>query len=225
MSTDTGPVPLPPLTGRSPIDTSLKAPTWQERLRHAWPSYLPVVLMAALAATTGWLARNTPQPEEPRVTARPADEPDYQMRGFSVQRHAGGGTAQAVIAGDNTRHYAVDDRLEIDGARLRWAPAQGPALNAEAARATARANDEVVRLDGQVRVWQEATPAGDAPLEFRGEEITLDLAQGQVHSARAVRLSQGDSVFEANALRYDQPSQTLTLTGGVRGTLRRAPSP
>lgn len=225
MSIDTGPVPLPPLTGRSPAEAVPGAPTWHGRLRHAWPSYLPVVMMAALAATTGWLARNTPVPEDARVAPSPSDEPDYRMRGFSVQRYTGNGAAQAVIEGNDTRHYPVDDRLEIDGARLRWAPAEGPALNAEATRATAQAQDDKVRLEGRVRVWREATPAGEAALEFRGEEIIMDLARGEVQSDRAVALRQGDNVFEADSLRYDHASQTLTLTGGVRGTLRRPAGP
>jgi lipopolysaccharide export system protein LptC len=225
MSIDTGPVPLPPLTGRSPAETVPGAQTWFGRLRHAWPSYLPVVMMAALAATTGWLARNTPVPEDVRVAASPSGEPDYRMRGFSVQRYTGNGMAQAVIEGDDTRHYPVGDRLEIDGARLRWVPAAGPALNAEATRATAHAQDDRVRLDGRVRVWQEAAQAGEGALEFRGEEIVMDLARGEVQSDRAVTLRQGESVFQADALRYDHTSQTLTLTGGVRGTLRRPPGP
>ena len=57
-------------------------------LRHAWDRlsiYLPVLLMGLLALGTWWLVRNAPQVQEPRPASAPRHEPDYVMKGFSIQ--------------------------------------------------------------------------------------------------------------------------------------------
>ena len=71
--------------------------------------------MALLALGTWWLVRNTPRARRAaRRPAPPRHEPDYSMRGFTVQRFAPDGALRVQIEGDALRHYPDTDTLEID---------------------------------------------------------------------------------------------------------------
>ncbi len=225
MDPDSGPVPLPPLLSRTFGITPQPRLPWRTRLRHNLPHYLPVLLMALLAAATAWLVRSTPVPEPDRAAAAPSQEPDYQMRGFSVQRYASTGPAQGVIEGELARHYATDDRLEIDGVRVRWTATDGRTLHAHADHAVAHAPGQRVRLEGGAQVRREPGTTEPAALEFLGEQIDFDLATGHVHSDKPVQLRQGASVIDAGSLDHDNAQQTTVLGSGVQGVVQNPAKP
>jgi lipopolysaccharide export system protein LptC len=214
------PVPLPPLLNRLP-DTGSGHPAlpWGERVRNGLLGQLPLFLMALLAAATWWLVQSTPEPEPDRPAAPLRHEPDYAMRGFSVQHYAATGPARGVIEGDVVRHYPDTDTLEIDGVRLRWRDDQGHTLRATAARAVASSPGDEVRLSGGAVVERERLPDEEAPLTFTSDELVFDRRADQVRSDRPVTLRQGQSVIEARTLVYDHADGRLDLQGAVKGRL------
>jgi lipopolysaccharide export system protein LptC len=225
MDDDTGPLPLPlplpPLSAASePAYTALP---WTTRLRHRLPQYLPVLLLAAIAAATGWLVRQTPSGDTPASVALAASEPDYEMHGFSVQHYTRTGPAQGVIEGDRVRHFPATDQLVIDGARVRWTDLAGHRLRATAPRAVAEGDGSQVRLEGGARVEREPVPGEPGPLIFTGEVMVFDVRAGQVRSDLPVRLSLGNSRFEAARLDYDHTTRVVVLDGGVRGLIDPTP--
>jgi len=225
MDDDTGPLPLPlplpPLTAASEPERQLP---WTERLRHRLPQYLPVLLLAAIAAATGWLVRQTPSGDGPASVALAASEPDYEMHGFSVQHYTHTGPAQGVIEGDRVRHFPATDQLVIDGARVRWTDLAGHHLRAAAPRAVAEGDGSQVRLEGGARVEREPVPGEAGPLVFTGEVMVFDVQAGQVRSDLPVRLSMGNNRFEAGRLDYDHTSRVVVLDGGVRGLIDPSPA-
>lgn len=218
-SLDDGPVPLPPLAGRAPDAASAGRQPWTARLRSALLGYLPVLLMGLLAAASWWLVKRTPVQEAPAPPGVASHEPDYEMRAFSVQHYTAAGPAQGVIEGDVVRHFPDNDRLEIEGVRVRWRDSDGHVLRATAARALAFNSSGLVTLEGGARVTREADRAGELPLEFAGERMTFDTRAGRVSSSEAVTLRQGGHVFEAGSISYDHASRQAELGGGVRGRL------
>jgi len=216
---DVTPLPLPPLLSRLPEAAGHPALPRRVRLRHALLGNLPLFLMALLAAATWWLVQSTPSPGQDRVPAEVRHEPDYEMRGFSVQHYVSAGPARGVVEGDVVRHYPDTDTLEIDGVRLRWRDDQGHALRATAARATATGDGNEVRLAGGATVVRDLLPGEEAPMTFRSEEMVFDRRADQVRSPRPVTLQQGGSVIEARTLVYDHADGRLVLQGGVRGHL------
>jgi lipopolysaccharide export system protein LptC len=220
MDPDTGPLPLPPLTLVAPEAGALRRLPWTARLRHMAVQYLPVLLMAVIALVTGWLVRQAPGGDAPTEVAAPTTLPDYEMLGFSVQHYTAAGPAQGVIEGDRVRHFPATDQLLIDGVRVRWTDSAGRTLHASAARAVAEGDGSQVRLEGGARVVRDPV-AGDAqPFEFSGEQLAFDTRAGRVTSDQPVTLRQGDSVFEAEGLRYDHTERLAELTGRVRGRLQ-----
>jgi lipopolysaccharide export system protein LptC len=218
-SLDDGPVPLPPLAGRAHDASPAVAQPWTARLRSALMGYLPVLLMGVLAAASWWLVKRTPVQETPAPPGAASREPDYEMRAFSVQHYTAAGPAQGVIEGDVVRHFPDNDRLEIEGVRLRWSDPAGRMLRASAARALVFNATGLVTLEGGARVTRDADQAGDAPLEFTGERMVFDTRAGRVNSREPITLRQGGHVFEAGSLSYDHASRQAELGGGVRGRL------
>lgn len=213
LDDDPAPLPLPPLSLPRP------ALPRRGRWREAALGQLPLVLMALLAGATWWLVQKTPVPASEAVTGPPRHEPDYLMRGFSVQHYTGTGPARGVIEGDVVRHYPDTGSLEIEGVRLQWRDDVGHRLRATAARAETDAQGREVRLAGGASVVREARPDEPGPLEFRGEELVFDRVRDQVRSDRPVILRQGASVIEARALVYDHADGRLELRGAVHGRL------
>lgn len=226
MDDDTGPLPLPlplpPLTAATAPERRLP---WPARLRHKLPQYLPVLLLGAIAAATGWLARQTPSGEVLPSVAIAASEPDYEMLGFSVQHYTRTGPAQGVIEGDRVRHFPATDQLVIDGARVRWADASGHRVLAVAPRAVAEGDGSRVRLEGGARVEREAIAGEAGPLVFTGEVMDVDIRAGRIVSDRPVRLTLGGSRFDAERLDYDHAARSLQLDGRVRGLIDPNPGP
>jgi lipopolysaccharide export system protein LptC len=222
MDNDTGPLPLPPLAARSPDSDAVRRLPWSARLRHGAVRYLPVLLMAAIALATGWLVKNTPVVEPEIAANAPTAEPDYEMRGFSVQHYTAAGPAQGVIEGDLVRHYPLTDQLVIDGVRVRWTDPGGRAIRASAARAIAEGDGSLVRLEGGARVVRDPAPGESSPFEFTSEALVFDTRSGQVRSDRPVRLREGSSVFDALTLFYDHPKRQTELSGRVQGSISPA---
>jgi lipopolysaccharide export system protein LptC len=216
---DVTPLPLPPLLSRAPDAAGHPVLPRSVRVRHALLGNLPLFLMALLAAATWWLVQSTPAPEQDHAPTEVRHEPDYEMRGFSVQHYASVGPARGVVEGDVVRHYPDTDTLEIDGVRLRWRDDGGHALRATAARAVASGDGDEVRLSGGATVVRDLLAAEEAPLTFTSEEMVFDRLADQVRSARPVTLRQGQSVVEAHSLVYDHADGRLELLGAVKGHL------
>jgi lipopolysaccharide export system protein LptC len=217
---DDGPLPLPPLTARAHDAPSAPPLPWAARLRNGLANYLPVLLMGLLAAASWWLVKRSPEPEAIAPSGPVRHEPDYEMRGFSVQRYTAAGPAQGVIEGDVVRHYPDSQTLEIDGVRLRWTDAAGHTLRASAARALAEQDSGLVTLQGGARVERDGERPDDPPFEFTGERMVFDTRAGRVRSQDPVTLRQGPHTFTAGSIAYDHGTRVAELGNGVQGRLQ-----
>jgi hypothetical protein len=103
------------------------AAPWPLRLLDVVSAYLPLLLMAALAAGTWWLVGNVPPTDAPRAAAAPRHEADYVMTRFIVQRFASDGSLRTQIEGDRLRHFLAS--LLATGAGCGTAVSPNPARN------------------------------------------------------------------------------------------------
>ena len=185
---------------------------WHLRLFDLVSAYLPLVMMAVLAAGTWWLVRNAPTFEPPRAAAPPRHEPDYVMTGFVVQRFAADGTLRTQIEGDTLRHYPDDDTLEIDAARIRAIAENGSVTTATARRALANGDGSEVQLLGDARVNRPANGKEEA-IEFRSEFLHAFRNVEQVRSHLPVVMTQGTNVVRAAGMSYDNLSRVVEFKG------------
>ena len=190
---------------------------WHLRWRDALVSYLPLLLMGALALATWWLVKNTPVAPAPREAVVETSEPDYTMRTFQIQRFTPQGTLRAQSEGDTLRHYPDTDTFEVDNPKIRaWAP-EGGVTDASAKRALSNADASEVQLFGDARVTRLPT-ATDEGLSFRGEFLHAFLKTERVRSNQPATFTRGDAVIRADAFDYDNIERIVELRGHVRAT-------
>ena len=210
--------PGPPRAGGPP---SRAAVSWRYRLRQGLSTYLPLLLMVLLAASTWWLVKNTPHGDT-AATDKPAREaPDYTMTGFSINRFSPEGRVVLRIAGDALRHFPATDQLEIEGVRIHAIAPDGRTTDATAQRALANGDGSEVQLLGGARVISQLD--GAEVLDLQGEFLHAFLRFERIRSHLPVRLRHGGTETRAGGLEYDHLQQLLQLSGPVHSTL--APGP
>lgn len=203
----------PPLVRRAPLPL-----VW--RLQSLLSAYLPLLLMAMLAAFTWWLVKNTPSPDGPQENLPPRHVPDYRMNGFEVQRFDAAGRLSAHILGREMRHYPDTDTIEIDGVELRSHGRDGSLVLATAARALSNGDGSELQLLGDVRVQRwDAAAQRDAPaqLTIKGEFLHAFIATERLRSHLPVTLTTPRSELHASSFEYDNLSAELRYGGRATG--------
>jgi lipopolysaccharide export system protein LptC len=195
----------------------IRAP-WHGRVFDLASSYLPVLLMAALALGTWWLVKNTPLLETDRAQPPLRHEPDYTMNQFMVQRFASNGSMKVQIEGDTLRHYPDTDTIEVDNPRIRAFGTDGRVTNATARTALANKDGSEIQLSGGAHVVREATPK-DTAIEFRGEFLHCFQYTERLRSHLPVVVTRGDTEIHADSMAYDNLAGVLDLKGHVRAVL------
>lgn len=207
--------------GPEPI---VPAAPWYARAADLAAAYLPLAMMAVLAAVTWWLVQTAPSSEGPTVAAPPRHEPDYVMSRFSVQRFAPDGSLKTQIDGETLRHYPDDDTLEIDDARIRAIGENGVVTIASARRALANGDGSELQLFGDARIVRPAA-ASAAALEFRGEFFHAFRNIERVRSHLPVVVTQGQTRIRADGMEYDHLARVVDLKGRTRATFAPRPRP
>lgn len=185
--------------------------------------YMPLLMMGLLALGTYWLARNNPGFSAPETAREVRHEIDYFMKRFSVRSFDETGRLKSEIFGDEGRHFADTDILEIDQARVRSLRPDGSITVATGNRAYTNGDASEVQLSGDARVvrnaWRDPSGKEFPRLEFRGEFLHAFLNEDRVTSHKPVVLTRGLDQFTGDAFDYDNLGQVANLKGRVRGVL------
>ncbi len=210
-ATSSTPLAPPPAPARR-----REAPPLLWRLQNLVGTYLPLLILALLAAFTWWLVKSTPLPEDGSAQRVLRHEPDYQMQGFELQRFKPDGTLALQVRGREMRHYPDTDTLEIDGIELRALGKDGTLTVAQARQALSNADASEIRLQGDVLVrrYAQAQPENlPAQLEISGEFLQLNPPRELMSSHLPVTLRTGQGSFSVQSFEYDNLSGQLQFHG------------
>jgi lipopolysaccharide export system protein LptC len=192
---------------------------WPLRLRDALSSYLPLLLMVALALATWWLLKNAPRPAPTAPTAGDAGIPDYTMRSFTVQRFAPDGRLRVQLEGRELRHFPVRDRIEIDELDLHAFAPDGRVTTASARRAVSNGRATEVTLEGGAVV--DSVDSAGVAVQIRGEFLQALLDDRIVRTDQPAQLTQGPNRLSVGGLEYDGQRRLLRFSGPVQAVLQR----
>lgn len=199
-------------------------------LRQAWDRisiYLPVILMALMALGSWWLVRSTPTFTPAPSAEQVRHEADYFMRNFSIRSFDARGRRKNELSGEYAQHFPDTDTVEITNVRLQAYSELGGVTTATAERGISNADGSEVQLFGNAHVTRAPT-AGQAPRpvplsEFRSEFLHVYTNAERMKTHKPVLLVRGSDRFMADAMEYDNVSQTVSLRGHVRGEIKGRP--
>jgi lipopolysaccharide export system protein LptC len=190
---------------------------WHWRLREALSTYLPLLLMAVLAAATWWLVRQTPGAPAERAAERATHLPDYTMRRFVLQRFAPDGRLTARLEGQELRHYPGSDRIEIDALQLHAYLPDGRRMQATARRAVSNDAASELQLQGGAEV--DGTDRDGRPVQIRSEFLHAFIDAEIVRTHLPVEVRHGSSQLRAGGVVYDAQRRRIEFQGPVRAVL------
>ncbi len=190
---------------------------WHLWLRAAISSYLPLLLITALALASWWLVKNAPRSEAPAVERPVSGDPDYTMTQFALERFDASGRLKLRIEGARLRHFPVTDRVEIDGAQIRGYAPDGRVTVATAQRALANGDGSEIQLLGGAEVTAE--DGAGVPLLMRSEFLHVFLVSERIKTHLPVLVRQGSTEIHAAGLAYEHATGRLELKGPLRTVL------
>lgn len=198
---------------------------WHARLWDGVLNYMPVVLMAMLAALSWWLVKNTPVAGDETAKRVPRHEPDYTMEQFSIVAYGPRGEVRSRLEGDVLRHFPDTDTIEVDNLRVRVVDASGRVTVGSSRRALSNGDATQLRMTGQARIVREPAPseAGGDSLEIRGEFLELLTESERIKSHLPVTLITPRGELRAGTLDYGHLDRTGQLGGRVTGELWPVP--
>ena len=203
------------------------AKSWIWRLQTLLANYLPLLMMALLAAGTWWLVKNTPGPDGVDSMPPPRHEPDYQMKDFDLQRVGADGLLRVRIEGRELRHYPDTDTLEIDGVSLHSFGADGGVTIAKANRAISNSDGSEVQFLGAVHVQRfDPTPVdqprGQPKLEVRGEFLHAFINTEILRSHLPVQLNYAGAELKAQSFSFEYLTGRLNFVGRTQARFEAA---
>lgn len=213
---------VPVSVGPAPAAQTRPRVAWSERLRMGLGTYLPLLLMVALALGTWWLVKVAPRATtEPQATVL-RHEADYTLERFAMQRYDKAGRLVALLEGEQLRHFPDTRELEVDTVRVTFTAPDGRVTHITARQAVAADEGTLVRLEGDARVESQGTK-GEPPVVIEGQRLVANIHDQLVSTDQPVRVRQGSTEFSAEALTYDAVTLQLTLQGKVRAVLQAQP--
>jgi lipopolysaccharide export system protein LptC len=190
------------------------------RLKRWLSAWLPLVLMALVAAGSWWLVKNTPLLGGPVETAPARHDPDYTMRNFELNRMGPDGRLRLRVEGQALRHFPDTDTLEIDEARVRAFGPDGRLIVATAKRAVSNGDGSEMQLIGDVlvRSFDASMPESGTPkLTVSGDFLQAE-SQGQVlKSHLPVHIVMPGSDMRVPNFEYQHLAGKLSFGGQARG--------
>jgi lipopolysaccharide export system protein LptC len=195
--------------------------------------WMPVLLLAGLAALTWWLDAQV-QDGGQRVDGSTRHDPDMFAQGVKGVELDEQGRAVQRLAARNARHYPDDRTVEFDDPRFRLTQPDRPAFTVQADRARVTGERDKAYFEGSVRAVREADAGGgtDAagPITLATEFLEVVPKQNRALTDKAVTISEGRGIIRATGLVLDNEAKTATLRSAVQGTLspearRAVPSP
>lgn len=178
-------------------------------------SWLPLTVVALLAALAYWLNQLASQP-------LPADDaafrysPDLIVENFVATAFDPQGYPRYALAAAKMVYYTDDETTVLTAPRVLIQSVLVPTIRVESARGFVSSHGEHVHLLDGVRIIRAAT-AEVPELVLTTDYLQITPEAQIMRTDKPVELRQGDSRLTANSLVFDAKARSLDLRGNVRG--------
>ena len=179
-------------------------------------SWLPLAIVAVMAAVAYWLNHLASQPL-PVDDAAFRHDPELIVDNLVATAFDPNGNPRYVLSATRMLHYTDDETTELTAPRFQHRSATSPAISAEAARGFISTRGEHVYLIDRVRLSRAATGA-TPELVLTTDYLQITPEAEVMRTDRPVELRQGASSMRADSLLLDGKARSLELKGNVRGS-------
>jgi lipopolysaccharide export system protein LptC len=181
--------------------------------------WMPILLLAALAALTWWLDAQV-QDGGARRDGNARHDPDLFAQGVRGVELDETGRAMQTLAAARARHYPDDDTVEFDDPRFLLAQPGRPAFSVKADKARVAGNRERAFFEGNVQATREAENGADGAgaIALATDYLEVIPKQNRAVTDRPVTITEPRGIIRATGLVLDNEAKTATLRSEVRGT-------
>lgn len=183
--------------------------------------WLPILLLAGLAALTWWLDAQV-HDDGARRDGDTRHDPDLFAQGVRGVELDADGRALQTLAASHARHYPDDDSVEFDDPRFVLAQPNRPTFSVQADRAKVSGDRERAFFLGNVKATREADRGADGdgtgPLSLATEFLEVIPKQNRAITDKPVTITDTRGIISANGLVLDNEAKTARLEGAVRGS-------
>ncbi|MCE1183274.1 MAG: LPS export ABC transporter periplasmic protein LptC [Rhodocyclales bacterium] len=193
-------------------------------MKHSPSLFLPLILLAFIAATTFWLSQQAQQGEA-RPARAPAHIADATAENFVVRRFDETGRLKYQLAAPHLTHYPDNDASEIRTPVLTAFRPDALPITLSADHALVTSKGEIIYLTDNVKIVRP-TGQNRPDLIARMPDLTVETETEQAHTDSRVLITQGVSHINGVGMHLDNHAATLTLKSQVRGEyIRPQPTP
>lgn len=192
-------------------------------------SYLPLLLMLALALGSYWLVKLAPIQKAKAADKILTHEADYILNKFSVKTFTPEGRLKSELFGAEAKHFPDTDTIEIESVRINNFNERGRLTTISSAnRALSNADASEVQFSGDAKSLREASTDANGQwqpkLEIQGEFLHAYTQDERIKSHLPVTMQRGNSIVSAGAFEYDNLSRVANLQGRVKAVLPATPA-
>lgn len=177
--------------------------------------FIPVVLLALLAALTYWLDQTVQGPSAQAADRRPLHVPDFTVETLLATRMDATGRIRDTLRAARMVHYPDDDSTALEQPRY-VSLAHGTPLTVTSKKALVTSNGGNIYFHGDV-VANRAAPADRNALVLKTEYLHVIPDDNIAKTDRHVTISDANMRIEAAGMHLNSETRVLNLHGGVRG--------
>jgi len=177
---------------------------------------IAIALLAVVTATSYWYSRVMRKPEgaEP---SRPGT-PDVVVDRLVLTQFDEQGRARSKVFGEQLRHFAENEDVDINAPRLISLRPDQPRVEASARRARVENAAERLHLHEDVVVTRAAFN-GQPQMRLTTEYLLVLPEEDRYRTDRPVQMSRGRSSIRADSMDFDNIARTLVMNGAVRSVI------
>lgn len=201
--------------------------------------YIPLLIMALLAAVTWWLVVITPGMPDMIIRRAKSANPDLEIYNFTAKRFDASGTLRSSLIGDVARQYPLTNTIVVDRVNLMTTessveenkiqpPLDTPGI--EFFRVTAISDigiiynaDSVIEFIDNAYITRQPLEAqgNSGKLEFWGNELKILVNENLMVSTQPVDIRRDGIRYTAQGMTFNNNTGILEMKGKVDGTISR----
>ena len=196
-----------------------------QRVLDRTAGWMPIVLLAALAALTWWLDAQITS-DGNRGNGSQRHDPDLIVEGVRAVELDKAGKPVQIIAAQVARHFPDDETVEFEHPHIVVTQPDRPRFTVRSERGRVSADRENVWFEGNVRAEREGEPGPDeqgnraGPVRLTTEFLHVIPRKDKALTDRPVTIEESHGIIRATGLELDNRERTLKLVSKVQGTLQ-----